>query len=267
MLKKTFKLTMLLLCVLAVSFIFDWKAEVKEEATPLPEEKVEAPFKDGEGVVETDLPQVSIIIDDLGNNFSVDRTIENIDVNLTLAVLPFQENTKKSANFFKEKQEVILHLPLEPISEDQKEEEMITTSMNREEIKKFLDKALEEFDAVGINNHKGSLFTASEDSVRMLLREVGDLFFVYSFTIGSSKVYTLAKEMGIKTAKRDIFLDNSRDREDIKNKLYEVVLLAEEEGSAIAIGHSFKETISVLREEAPKLKDRVSFVYVSDILK
>ncbi len=281
MIKKTLKLTLLLVLVLAVSFLFDWERETvpppkeevvkEEEETPLKEEDLkeedEAPLKEEEEkIIEKELPQVSIIIDDLGNSFSVDRTIEEIDANLTLAVLPFRGDTKKVVEFFKNKQEIILHLPLEPISEDQKEEKMITTSMDREEIRDFLHKALEEVDAEGVNNHKGSLFTADEDSMRMLLEEMESLFFVDSFTIGTSKVVPLAKEMGIKNTKRDIFLDNSRNVEDIRNELYKLINLAEEKGSAIAIGHSFPETISVLREEIPKIKDRVEFVHVSNLL-
>jgi len=221
--------------------------------------------------IEKKLPKVSIIMDDLGNNFSIDKKIEKIDIDLTLAILPFRKDTKKSLNFFSNKKEIILHLPLEPISKNQMEKEMITTSMNKKEIKETFNFALNQLKphAVGVNNHKGSLFTANKESMKTLLKEIkeNNLFFIDSFTIGSSKGYSLSKEMNIKTERRDVFLDNPRKKEDIKKKLHQTINIAEEKGKAVAIGHSFPETIEVLIEEVPSLKNRVNFVKVSEIVK
>ncbi len=240
------------------------KEEQDKDSPVIPEKEV--PKESGK-----ELPKVSIIIDDLGNNFSVDKEIAKINADLTLAILPFRENTKSAVDFFANEQEIVLHLPLEPISKDQWEEKMITTAMSEKEIKEKFSLALEELApyAVGVNNHKGSLFTADEKYMETLLKEVRkkDLFFVDSFTIGSSKGHLLAKEMGIKTTKRDIFLDNSREKEEIKRKLHKTVSLAKEQGSAVAIGHSFPETIEVLTKEIPKLKNEVNFVKVSQVLK
>ncbi len=227
----------------------------------------EPPFEDE----PSDLPMVSIIIDDLGNNREHDMSIANIEADVTLAVLPFRDHTLEVAEFFANRKEMILHLPLEPMSESEFEERMMKVDMTFEEMAGLLNESLEELGSYveGVNNHKGSRFTSDRRAMGTLLDIISeeDLFFVDSFTIGTSKGYALAKEKGIDTAVRDVFLDNSRDPEDIRNKLLKTVRLAEEQGEAIAIGHSSPETISVLVEEIPKLEDRVNFVPVSELLR
>ena len=81
-----------------------------------------------------------------------------------------------------------------------------------------------------------------------------NLFFVDSMTSKDSCGYYLAKKMGIKTAKRDVFLDNSSDPESIRKNLHKLVELAKKRGKAIGIGHAKKNTIMVLKEEIPNIK-------------
>ncbi|MGM0482883.1 MAG: divergent polysaccharide deacetylase family protein [Patescibacteria group bacterium] len=285
----TILILFLILIFLVLVFVQDRdnKGELNEENTPTEEgadrsdnsSKEDEESDEEERVHEErpikedpqDLPSVSIVIDDLGNNLTTDMSIADIDSELTLAVLPFREHTLEVAKFFSGKREMILHLPLEPMSESDVEDRMMKAHMTDDEIVKFLDKSLEELRPYvsGVNNHKGSLFTSDREAMSVLLKAVKreDLFFVDSFTIGESKGYLLAQEMDIKTGVRDVFLDNSRDPEDIRDKLFETVRSAEEKGSAIAIGHSNPETISVLRKEIPELKERVKFVPVSEVLR
>lgn len=147
---------------------------------------------------------------------------------------------------------------------------MIMANMTEDQISERLNLALADlnFRVSGVNNHKGSLFTSDRKSMKVLLEQIKQkkLFFVDSYTIASSMAYDLAKKMGIKTAKRDVFLDGSKKEEDIKTKLQEAVALAKERGSAVAIGHSRPETINVLTEEIPKLKDEIRFVKISEFL-
>lgn len=256
------RILILILILVAILLTVDTLDRELEENS-YPEEIIDLPKED------SPKPKVAIIIDDLGNNFSLDKEIEEIPADLTLAILPFRDDTERVAQFFKGKREIILHLPLEPISKDQREEGMILTEMEKEEIEEIFRKALEEVpQAVGVNNHKGSLFTSKEEEMKFLLSLIKeeDLFFVDSFTSGDSLGFLLSKEKGIETKRRDIFLDNSRDKEDIREELYRLVSLAKEKGEALAIGHSFRETITVLKEEIPDLKDRVDFVEVSKIL-
>jgi hypothetical protein len=243
------------------------ESEEKQEIPPQEEE--EEPIKESE---EGGEPQVAIIIDDLGYNPELDQELYQLDHPFTLAVLPFRSHTQETAETFADKDnfELLLHLPLEPMDEVHKEEKMATVDMSREEISSFLDDALEEMEGVeGINNHKGSRFTSNETQMRYLLEEVRqrDLFFVDSFTLADSVGYPLALEMGIPTARRDIFLDYNNDKQVVIEQLQQLEEVARENGTAIGIGHHRKNTIRALKEELPRMKERgIELVVASEVL-
>ncbi|MFW6282766.1 MAG: divergent polysaccharide deacetylase family protein [Minisyncoccales bacterium] len=215
--------------------------------------------------------KVAIIIDDVGNNYETDKKLSQINQNLTLAVLPNRGATLQSVKYLSSFNnfQFLLHLPLEPIKEKDVEEDMIMTSMERGEIKNKIDGYLKELGQyiVGVNNHKGSKFTSDHNAMKILLEELNaeNLFFVDSFTYKDSIAYQVAKEINIKTAKRDIFLDNSDNKEEIRKKVNETVELAQQKGEAIAIGHSKPNTITVLEEEL-KNYNNIEFVKVSQLL-
>jgi hypothetical protein len=240
----------------------------KEDEQETPPQEQEEPTEEP----EEDRPQVAIIIDDLGYNPGLDQELYELDHPLTLAVLPFRSHTRQTAETFRGKDnfELLLHLPLEPMGENQKEENMATVDMSREEIAFFLDDALEEMEGVeGINNHKGSRFTSDETKMRYLLEEIREhgLFFVDSFTLGDSVAYPLALEMGIPTARRDVFIDYDDDKEAVIEKLKQLEEVARENGTAIGIGHHRKNTIQALKEELPRMEERgVEFVVISEVL-
>ncbi len=217
------------------------------------------------------LGEMAIIIDDLGYSNSLNEKLLKIEEPITLAILPFLEGTESALNYFRgvDNFEIILHMPLEPISGDQVEENMIMTTHSQIEMKTIFNSALGEMgsDVIGINNHKGSKFTSDEEKMRKFLELVkgNDLFFVDSFTINTSVGYPLAKEMGIPTAKRDIFLDYVDDIEEIRERLYEARDVAISRGSVVVIGHHKENTISVLKEELPKMKD-IRFIKASEIV-
>ncbi|MFO7807255.1 MAG: divergent polysaccharide deacetylase family protein [Candidatus Moraniibacteriota bacterium] len=240
--------------------------EGEDDDNDEPEKSLEQPKKEK----PEDLPKVSIVIDDLGNSLSQDKKLASVEADLTLAILPLRENTQESLNFFKDKQEIILHLPLEPLSEEDKEINMITTDMTEEEIFEKLELALADLNhqVEGVNNHKGSLFTSNRKTMEILLNRIKkkDLFFLDSYTIASSEAYELAKEINLKTAQRDVFLDGSKKEEDIRARLQETIDLAKKNRAAVAIGHSRPATVDVLIEEIPKLKNQVEFVKVSEVL-
>ncbi len=217
--------------------------------------------------------EVAIIIDDLGYNPELNNELLKIKQPLTVAILPFLKNTEKAINDFGgvDNFELILHMPFEPISDKHFEDKMIMTDHSEEEMDELLTEALSEMDnrVAGVNNHKGSKFTSDEEKMRQFLELIkeNNLFFVDSFTINTSVGYDLAKELGVLTAKRDIFLDYVDDKEEIRNRLHELEELALEKGSAIAIGHHKKNTLEVLREELPKMKDRgIRLIKVSELL-
>ncbi len=249
----------------------------KEEGIEIPQEENDKEKIDPPKEIEREKAvagKVAIIIDDLGYSPSLDRELAKIDIPLTLAILPFLDHTTEAIDTFKNREnfELILHLPLEPISKEAHEKRMATTDMSKAEVISFLNEALAEMEGVvdGLNNHKGSKFTSNKESMEWLFEGVKekDLFFVDSRTSGNSVAFSLAKNMNIPVAKRDIFLDVVGEPQEIREKLYELEKVARQEGAAIAIGHHKKNTIEVLKEELPAMKERgIKFVPVSELLK
>ena len=216
---------------------------------------------------------ISIILDDWGWNLKRVEEIEEIKEPLTLSILPFSPYSKDVIERLKGKNfEFLLHLPLQPKPPSQcLDKGLIRVDMEEDEIIEQFHKDIGVLYPYvkGVNNHMGSLFTSNEKKMRILLNEIKkmDLFFVDSMTSRNSCGYYLAKKMGIKTAKRDVFLDNSSDPEIIKKNLYKLVKIAKKKKKAIGIGHARKNTIMVLKREIPKIKkEGIEIVYVSELL-
>jgi hypothetical protein len=79
------------------------------------------------------------------------------------------------------------------------------------------------------------------------------LYFVDSRTSGSSVAYRAARQHGVPSAERNVFLDTLRSEGAIREAFEELVIRALRDERALAIGHPYPETLKVLREELPKL--------------
>jgi polysaccharide deacetylase 2 family uncharacterized protein YibQ len=124
--------------------------------------------------------------------------------------------------------------------------------------------------AAGANNHMGSRFT--EDKAKMgtvlgLLKGKG-LFFIDSKTTPHSVGYALAREMGMETASRNIFIDNVQAVDAIRGQLEQLAEMARRKGAAIGICHPHKTTIIALTSLLPELhRSGISFVYAKDLVR
>ena len=105
--------------------------------------------------------------------------------------------------------------------------------------------------AAGVNNHEGSALTENREAMTFLMSELKtrNLFFLDSMTNNKSAAYAVAKEFGLRSARRDVFLDNDSDHpSSIRKQLDELTRLAIQHGSAIGIGHPHPVTIAELRK-------------------
>jgi hypothetical protein len=110
---------------------------------------------------------------------------------------------------------------------------------------------------VGISNHMGSKFTEDQDKMEIVLKKIQEkgFYFFDSHTTKKTVGYTLAKAMDIKTAKRDLFIDNNKDPLAIEKQLKKLPHLAKNNGGyAIAIGHPHSSTVDMLKKTIPSLK-------------
>jgi polysaccharide deacetylase 2 family uncharacterized protein YibQ len=241
-------------------------------ATSRPQPKKALPKKALPKAVVPLKGKIAIVLDDFGYNLNNLALLKTIREPLTVSVLPNLGYSqvvaeKLNASGF----EVILHLPLEPKEKYSLEKDTILTSMKEEKIKGIISQALKSIPFVrGVSNHMGSKATEDEKTMNIILSELKRrrLYFLDSLVTGASVGRSVSRKIGLGFARRDIFLDNEKDADYIKQQLDKLKARAERLGQAIGIGHDRKLTIEVLKEVIPKFKKLgFKFVYVSDLVR
>jgi polysaccharide deacetylase 2 family uncharacterized protein YibQ len=124
--------------------------------------------------------------------------------------------------------------------------------------------------AVGVNNHMGSAATADPRVMRAVVRILADrgLFLLDSRTTEASVAHRMAEEISLPAVSRRVFLDSVPKTEAIDRSFRELLSKARKEGSAIAIGHPYPETMAMLERELPRLEEKgIELVSVRALLK
>jgi len=217
-------------------------------------------------VVNTNLPKLAIIIDDVTTSSQI-RKIQSIDYDVNMAFLPPNKSHVNSAKITHNLTNYMIHLPLQASNNrfDEKKTLHINDSISKienriNEVKRLYPKA--KF----INNHTGSKFTANKHAMDKLLHVLKkhNYTFIDSRTTAKSVVLQSAKKYGIRVLSRNIFLDNKKDKRYIQKQLLKAVKIAKRNGSAIAIGHPHSITLKTLKESKHLLKG-VELVYVNKL--
>lgn len=204
--------------------------------------------------------KLAIIIDDMGSSVSEARSLAAIGVPLTFSIIPGLRSYREVTAFAANKGiELMIHIPMQSKGWPQRrlEENGLLVSMSDSELRERVAGFVRDVNgAVGANNHMGSEFTEHEDKVRAVLETLrgSGLFFVDSVTTPKTVAGRLSRELGMKSAKRNVFLDNEQDRNYILGQLNQAVRLAKKSGSAIAICHPHQATIAALAVALPGLK-------------
>ncbi|MCX5849770.1 MAG: divergent polysaccharide deacetylase family protein [Deltaproteobacteria bacterium] len=282
--KKLFTATVISLIVILIAGII-YILQFKEEPPAIKEQKKETKQIETKKAIKLKgeksnlfIPkparkrQVAIIVDDIGNDINPVRELLKVNADLTFAVLPFQTHTREAAEMFhKAKREILLHLPMEPVSypNEKPGEGALFTDMNDEEIIFQLKKNIAAVPYIsGVNNHMGSKFMEDEKELVLIFNELKKrkLFFVDSRTSVDTKAVAAADRVGLKIAERKIFLDKDRDYNKIYNNLINITK-NDDISPVIAIGHPYPETIRAIKDAMKVLRDNgVSIVPVSKIV-
>jgi len=215
--------------------------------------------------------RIALVIDDLGRSLADLDTIEHLDVPVSYAVLPYEEETQPVVERLRErKAEMLLHLPMEPANGEDPGPGALRLGMTPEQLRQLTLAALRAVPgAVGVNNHMGSGLSADERSMKTILAVLAgrNLFFLDSRTSAQSVGYQTAIRAGVPAAERQVFLDSDTQTEAIRGQFHRLLGLARTRGAAVAIGHPHPETLAVLAEEVPKAKALgYEFVPVSYLL-
>jgi len=216
--------------------------------------------------------RVAIIIDDVGYGGEATEMLLEVNAPLTFSVLPKLPQSSALARRAHEAGfEVMLHLPLVSHATQRVCPGAVWVNTTREEIGRTLEEDLETVPfAVGLNNHQGSVYTSNELEMHRLLSEIKELgvFFIDSRTTFNTVGLKVAREMGIRSAERDVFLDNEHSADYIDGQMEELVGVAHRDGKAIGIGHCHHvETAQAVRRLVRRLEDmNLKMVPVSELV-
>ncbi len=202
-------------------------------------------------------PQVAIIIDDIGYQ-KVDPDIIRLPYALTVAVMPFTPNgTEMTALASQHGKEIMLHMPMEAVAQNHLlGKGALRRPMNKQQVQQALHKALDSVpQAIGINNHMGSLYTSLPEQMDWVVEVVAArrLYFIDSKTTGKSVVPAITQKHGVKSRSRDVFLDNDKSYKALDRQFNQLIHLAKQHGHAVAIGHPYPETYRYLKKNLPRL--------------
>ncbi len=219
-------------------------------------------------------PRIALIIDDIGSSISRARAFLALGLPITFSILPQLPYSEFLAQEIDgEGHEIMLHQPMEPFCHEiDPGPGAIYIAYRDPRIEDIVEKNLLQIpQAKGVNNHMGSRFTSCSMKVAQALRIIKqkDLFFVDSLTSVHSKAYHVAKRLHMRTAPRNVFLDDPPDLRDIRFHLRHLVHHALQYGSAIGIGHPHLTTLRALHEFRRDLADRrpeLELVPVSQLL-
>ena len=214
---------------------------------------------------------LAVVLDDVGYSGKNFGGIRELDVPLTLAVLPNLKYSRQACEFARENGlDVILHLPMEPEAETwAREKDTVISGMSPEEVEEILCSSLKSVPgAVGVSNHMGSRATGDKEAVMSLMMSLKKrgLFFLDSKTTAFSVCEKEADYYGVPYLKRDVFLDNKTDTAYVLGKMTEAGDVALKKGAAIAIGHDRENTVKAIKAILPELKKKgIRFATLGEI--
>ena len=201
-------------------------------------------------------PKIAIVIDDLGANQALTERAIALPTSISLAFLPTSKaGSSLVARAIEVGHEVLIHMPMEPLDPAiEPGPGALNLAMSLNEVLNQLGIAFTQIPgAVGLNNHMGSRYTQDEAAMAILMGELKarNMFFLDSRTTPHTKAESIAIKRKVKTVSRDIFLDNNRSKTAIRDQFFLLEKLAAQKGTAVAIGHPYEETFSVLEDWIP----------------
>ncbi|MBC8952958.1 divergent polysaccharide deacetylase family protein [Xenorhabdus sp. PB62.4] len=214
--------------------------------------------------------RLAIVIDDVGYRVNEENKILQMPVAISIAILPNSPHGRKMAEkAHQQGREVLIHLPMAPLSKQPLEKNTLHPAMSQEEIGRIIQDAIQKIPhAVGMNNHMGSAMTSNlrgmEKVMQILSRH--HLYFLDSVTIGNTQVTKAAIGTSVPVIRRNVFLDNVQSEAETKHQLNRAIALARKQGVAIAIGHPHPTTVRALQQTLATLPSDIELVTPSMLL-
>lgn len=197
-------------------------------------------------------PKMALIIDDIGHSRQMAHRFLEIQFPITFSILPrLPFSTPLADTIHDLGHEIMLHQPMEPNQAAiDPGPGAIYLNDSSERITRTIANNISELAHIrGANNHMGSRFTQNFSKMTTALNIVHQkgLYFVDSLTTAGSQGFTSACQLKMGTRKRDLFIDPVANPDVTFNQLCRLKRRAKLYGTALGIGHPYRETIEGLQ--------------------
>ncbi|NRN29542.1 divergent polysaccharide deacetylase family protein [Photorhabdus heterorhabditis] len=220
--------------------------------------------------LQANASRLAIVIDDFGYRPHNESKILQMPVAISIAILPDSPHGREMAEkAHKQRREILIHLPMAPLSKQLLEPDTLQPTMSSEEIDRIIQRAIQKVPyAVGMNNHMGSAMTSSLPGMQKVMHSLSrsHLYFLDSVTIGNTQATKAAKGTPVRVIRRNVFLDDVQSEAETRYQLNRAISIARKNGSAIAIGHPHPTTIRALQKMLPTLPADIELVSPSMLL-
>jgi len=216
--------------------------------------------------------KMAIVIDDMGNTIQAASELLEMEVPITIAIMPFRRYTKQVEQMaVAAGVEIMVHMPMQPIDYPHTNcgRGALLLSMSDQQIINTINSVINDISAAkGLNNHMCSAFTQDPQKMAVLMQQLKDknMYFVDSRTTTATVALDVARAYNVPATKREVFLDNTPSVSAVQSQLRLAVKKAKMQGSILVIGHPYPETIQALRMTIPEIQDQdIQLVYASEL--
>ena len=213
--------------------------------------------------------KLAIVIDDVGYHSKEDAAIFAMPREISVAIIPAAPYARARNQEAKSQgRDILIHMPMQPVSAVKIEDGGLHLGMSAAQVNDRVNTAKNIIrDAIGMNNHMGSAATADVNLMTHLMNTLLEkhLFFLDSRTIGKSVAGKIAKEQGVRSLDRHIFLDDSNEFADVQRQFKAAIHYARKHGIAIVIGHPRPNTIAVLQAGLRNLPEDIQLVGMGNL--
>lgn len=126
--------------------------------------------------------KLSIVIDDFGYRPQTENQVLALPATISVAVLPNAPHAREMATkAHNQGHEVLIHLPMAPLSKQPLEKDTLRPEMSSEEIERIIREAYGKVPyAVGLNNHMGSAMTSNLFGMQKVMQAPSATISIFS---------------------------------------------------------------------------------------
>ncbi|MCT4635996.1 MAG: divergent polysaccharide deacetylase family protein [Rickettsiales bacterium] len=216
-------------------------------------------------------PIIAVVVDGVG---LLDPNVKlDLPSQISLGMPSYVPYKEYANNKYIMKHNILLNIPLEPLNYPENDADpnaLLIKNSNKENLDNLnliLDRSTN-YNALytSYDDRYTDSYELSKDLLSRLKN--GKVIYLSGLTDKNALIYQVAEKMNFYILENDIVLDSVLSKEDINTQLLELERIAQNSGSAIAIGGSYPLTMELLNDWVPSLASKgIKIVPIQDFYK